>query len=216
MQEIVSAKEVVKVEKKGTEWVVEWKRKSQKGDSLSQEGFDAAIVCSGHSAEPKLAEVLGIDTWHGVHMLSYNYRVPQPFNNQVVILIGLFDISRDIAHVAKEVHTATRLNPDLAGMKFGDYGNIMFHTTAFVTTTFVRPLTLILMSSMKPTRCTGLPLEHNHHHQQQHDKHSNTNTEDNTRVPNPYQSHATQLANKFKVQGDKLVLLTQGYVANNG
>ncbi|KAG4950268.1 hypothetical protein JHK82_043620 [Glycine max] len=124
-------KEVVKVEKKGTEWVVEWKRKSQKGDSLSREGLDAAIVCSGHSAEPKLAEVLGIDTWHGVHMHSYNYRVPQPFNNQVVILIGLFDISRDIAHVAKEVHTATRLNPDLAGMKFGDYGNIMFHTTAF-------------------------------------------------------------------------------------
>ncbi|RZB66015.1 Flavin-containing monooxygenase FMO GS-OX-like 3, partial [Glycine soja] len=125
-------KEVVKVEKKGTEWVVEWKRKSQKGDSLSREGFDAAIVCSGHSAEPKLAEVLGIDTWHGVHMLSYNYRVPQPFNNQVVILIGLFDISRDIAHVAKEVHTATRLNPDLAGMKFGDYGNIMFHTTVCI------------------------------------------------------------------------------------
>lgn len=53
-----------------------------------------------------------------------------------MILIGLgpsaFDISREIAQVAREVHVATRLNPDLAGMKFGDYGNIMFHTTVCI------------------------------------------------------------------------------------
>lgn len=49
-----------------------------------------------------------------------------------MILIGLFDISRDIAHVAKEVHTATRLNPDLAGMKLGDYGKIMFRTAVCI------------------------------------------------------------------------------------
>ena len=52
-----------------------------------------------------------------------------------------------------------------------------------------------------PTRCTDLSFEHNHQ-QQQHDKHSNTNTEDSTCVPNPYQSHTAQLANEFQAQGD--------------
>ena len=50
-----------------------------------------------------------------------------------MILIGLgpssFDISIDIAQVAKEVHVATTLNPDLAGINFQNYGNIIFHTT---------------------------------------------------------------------------------------
>ncbi|KAG5113503.1 hypothetical protein JHK82_036772 [Glycine max] len=123
--------EVVKVERKGKEWVVE-SRTSRDGDSVSREGFDAVVVCSGHFVEPKLAEVPGIDTWRGFQMHSHNYRVPQPFHNQVVILIGLgpsaFDISREIAQVAREVHVATRLNPDLAGMKLGDYGKIMFRT----------------------------------------------------------------------------------------
>lgn len=49
-----------------------------------------------------------------------------------MILIGLgpssFDISRDIAGVAKEVHVATRLNPDLKHMKLENVRNIYFHT----------------------------------------------------------------------------------------
>lgn len=53
-----------------------------------------------------------------------------------MILIGLgpsaFDISREIAQVAREVHVATRLNPDLAGMKLGDYGKIMFRTAVCI------------------------------------------------------------------------------------
>lgn len=74
--------EVVRVERKGNEWVVE-SRTSRDGDSVSREGFDAVVVCSGHFVEPKLAEVPGIDTWRGFQMHSHNYRVPQPFHNQV-------------------------------------------------------------------------------------------------------------------------------------
>jgi hypothetical protein len=48
-----------------------------------------------------------------------------------VILIGIgpssFDISRDIARVAKEVHVATRPKPDL-NMKLENVRNICFHT----------------------------------------------------------------------------------------
>jgi hypothetical protein len=49
-----------------------------------------------------------------------------------VILIGLgpssFDISRDIAGVAKEVHVATKPSPVLKGMKLENVRNICFHT----------------------------------------------------------------------------------------
>ncbi|RVX15455.1 Flavin-containing monooxygenase FMO GS-OX-like 3 [Vitis vinifera] len=53
-----------------------------------------------------------IDAWPGKQMHSHNYRIPEPFRDQVVILIGnafsADDISRDIAQVAKEVHVASR------------------------------------------------------------------------------------------------------------
>lgn len=47
-------------------------------------------------------------------------------------MIGLgtssFDISRDIARLAKEVHVATRPKPDLKGRKLENVRNICFHT----------------------------------------------------------------------------------------
>ncbi|KAK7385123.1 hypothetical protein VNO78_30834 [Psophocarpus tetragonolobus] len=52
---------------------------------------------------------------------------------------------------------------------------------------------------------TELPFEN--HHQQQHDQpNPYSNAEDEARVPNSDQSHATQLAYEFRTQGDKLAL----------
>ncbi|KEH19102.1 flavin containing monooxygenase FMO GS-OX-like protein [Medicago truncatula] len=120
--------EVVKVERKENEWIVE----SRGGDSVSQEVFEAVVVCSGHFVEPRLAVVPGIENFPGFQMHSHNYRVPHSFKDQVVILIGLgpssFDISKDIAGVAKEVHVATKPNPLLKGMKLENVRNICFHT----------------------------------------------------------------------------------------
>lgn len=121
--------EVVKVERKGgKDWVVE----SRGGDSVSREVFEAVVVCSGHYVEPRLAVVPGIENFGGFQMHSHNYRVPHSFKDQVVILIGLgtssFDISRDIARLAKEVHVATRPKPDLKGRKLENVRNICFHT----------------------------------------------------------------------------------------
>lgn len=49
-----------------------------------------------------------------------------------MVLIGLgpssFDISRDIADVAKEVHVATKPNPKLDDIKFEKIRNISFRT----------------------------------------------------------------------------------------
>ncbi|XP_058744161.1 flavin-containing monooxygenase FMO GS-OX-like 3 isoform X3 [Vicia villosa] len=125
--------EVVKVERKEkeNEWVVE-SRVSRGSDSVSREVFEAVVVCSGHFVEPKLGVVPGIENWRRFQMHSHNYRVPHSFKDQVVVLIGLgpssFDISRDIADVAKEVHVATKPNPKLNDIKFEKIRNISFHT----------------------------------------------------------------------------------------
>ncbi|MED6205301.1 hypothetical protein PIB30_016486 [Stylosanthes scabra] len=125
--------EVVKVERVEDEggWVVESRASHGGGVSVSREVFDAVVVCSGHNVAPRVAEVCGIEKWRGFQMHSHNYRVPQPFQGQVVILIGYgptsFDISREIGLVAKEVHVSVRLNPARKGMKFQDFGNVRFH-----------------------------------------------------------------------------------------
>ncbi|XP_047083429.1 flavin-containing monooxygenase FMO GS-OX-like 2 isoform X2 [Lolium rigidum] len=80
-----------------------------------EEEFDAVVVCNGHFTEPRLADIAGIDAWPGKQLHSHNYRVPDPFHGQVVVIIGYrpsgMDISREIAGVAKEVHVATRSVP---------------------------------------------------------------------------------------------------------
>ncbi|KAL2921024.1 Flavin-containing monooxygenase FMO GS-OX5 [Bienertia sinuspersici] len=77
------------------------------------ETFDAVVVCSGHCTEPRIAnDIPGIDLWPGRQIHSHNYHIHGPYQNQVVVLIGFsasaFDISRDIAGFAKEVHITTR------------------------------------------------------------------------------------------------------------
>ncbi|ANM58465.1 flavin-monooxygenase glucosinolate S-oxygenase 2 [Arabidopsis thaliana] len=101
--------EVVRVEPVNGKWRV-WSKTS--GGVSHDEIFDAVVVCSGHYTEPNVAHIPGIKSWPGKQIHSHNYRVPGPFENEVVVVIGNFasgaDISRDIAKVAKEVHIASR------------------------------------------------------------------------------------------------------------
>ncbi|KAK7243396.1 hypothetical protein RIF29_38191 [Crotalaria pallida] len=125
--------EVVRVERvegmsESESWVVE----SRNRDSLlSRESFEAVVVCSGHFTQPRVPTIPGIEKWPGYQIHSHNYRVPEPFRGQVVVIIGFgasaFDISRDIARVAKEVHIATR-SSDVRVIKLANHGNIWQHT----------------------------------------------------------------------------------------
>ncbi|XP_057977938.1 flavin-containing monooxygenase FMO GS-OX-like 4 [Malania oleifera] len=109
-------------------WTVK-SRRSRGGDD-EDEIYDAVVVCSGHYTEPRIAEIPGINKWPGKQMHSHNYRTPEPFQDQFVILIGssasAVDISGDIAGVAKEVHVATR-SDDAFGVH-SCYKNIWFHS----------------------------------------------------------------------------------------
>nr|GEW72966.1 flavin-containing monooxygenase FMO GS-OX-like 4 [Tanacetum cinerariifolium] len=87
-------------------------RKVKSGGEGVNDVFDAVVVCNGHYTEPRIAYIPGVDRWPGKQTHSHNYRVPEPYSNKVVILIGssasAVDISREIASVAKEVHIASR------------------------------------------------------------------------------------------------------------
>ncbi|XP_062073400.1 flavin-containing monooxygenase FMO GS-OX-like 4 [Humulus lupulus] len=106
-----------------------WKVRSKKiGELGVDEVYDAVVVCNGHYTEPRIAEIPGIDAWPGKQIHSHNYRIPEPFRDQVVILIGsaasAVDISRDIAVVAKEVHVASRSLTDATIGKQPGYDNL--------------------------------------------------------------------------------------------
>ncbi|EOA40352.1 hypothetical protein CARUB_v10009080mg [Capsella rubella] len=120
--------EVVLVEPDGSKWRV----KSKNSDGISSdEIFDAVVVCNGHYTEPRVAHVPGIDSWPGKQIHSHNYRLPDPFKDQVVVVIGNFasgsDISRDIMAVAKEVHIAARANPSKTYKQLPGSDNLWLH-----------------------------------------------------------------------------------------
>lgn len=114
----------------GGKWKVRFGKRGGEEDELD-EVYDAVVVCNGHYTEPRIADIPGIDAWPGKQIHSHNYRVPEPFRDQVVVLIGsaasAVDISRDIASVAKEVHIASRSNTDGKQARLPSYDNIWLH-----------------------------------------------------------------------------------------
>ncbi|GLT39560.1 hypothetical protein SLA2020_137440 [Shorea laevis] len=68
------------------------------------ESFKSSVLIIGN--------VSGMDAWPRLQMHSHNYRSPEPFQNQIVVLIGngpsARDILKEISPVAREVHQAIR------------------------------------------------------------------------------------------------------------
>lgn len=64
-------------------------------------------------------------------MHSHNYRTPEPFQDQSVVVVGLgasgIDIAREISHVAKEVHISARYSEGRLG-KIELYHNAWMHS----------------------------------------------------------------------------------------
>ncbi|KAL6649022.1 hypothetical protein ACP70R_013246 [Stipagrostis hirtigluma subsp. patula] len=108
-------------------WTVKWRKVGDDQDE-EEEVFDAVVVCNGHYTEPRVADIPGVDAWPGKQMHSRSYRVPDPFLDQVVVIIGAKnsggDISRELASVAREVHMANRSAPAATCEKLPGYHNL--------------------------------------------------------------------------------------------
>ncbi|KAL8235652.1 hypothetical protein R6Q59_016733 [Mikania micrantha] len=111
------------------EFVVEWKTS---GVMSRTEMFDAVVVCNGHNSQPRAAlDIPGILEWPKKQLHAHNYRVPEPFQDQVVVIIGngssAYDISRELTTVAKEVHLSSR-SPNIKLSKLPKYNNLWQHS----------------------------------------------------------------------------------------
>ncbi|KAK7301501.1 hypothetical protein RJT34_12366 [Clitoria ternatea] len=91
-------------------WVV--RSKEKKSEKVVEEVFDAVVVATGHYSQPRLPSIKGMDTWKRKQMHSHIYRTPEPFRNEVVVVVGNSlsgqDISIELVEVAKEVHMSSR------------------------------------------------------------------------------------------------------------
>ncbi|KAA8541000.1 hypothetical protein F0562_024862 [Nyssa sinensis] len=95
---------------KDLRWVVRTKEK--KAEKVVEEVFDAVVVASGHYSRPRLPAIKGMDSWRRKQMHSHIYRVPEPFRNEVVVVIGNSlsgqDISMELVDMAKEIHLSSK------------------------------------------------------------------------------------------------------------
>jgi hypothetical protein len=74
-----------------------WEVETQPSSSMQQADekagrqrhvFDAVVVCNGHYSEPNLPQVEGAATFPGLQMHSHNYRQPDGFRGQTVLVVG--------------------------------------------------------------------------------------------------------------------------------
>ncbi|KAJ9567235.1 hypothetical protein OSB04_003201 [Centaurea solstitialis] len=96
---------------KDLRWVVKSKVKDSDHKVLV-EVFDAVVVATGHYSHPRLPSIKGMDAWKRKQIHSHVYRVPKPFQNQVVVVVGNSlsgqDISMELVNVAKEIHLSSK------------------------------------------------------------------------------------------------------------
>ncbi|CAA7391654.1 unnamed protein product [Spirodela intermedia] len=123
--------QVLRVAQPGPEgdWVVEWRDLAS--GSVATETFGAVVVCTGHTTQPRLPDVPGIERWRGKQIHSHNYRIAETFKDQIVVIIGKgtsgIDISLEISTVAKEVHISSRSEDNV--IKLDSRSNIWLHPT---------------------------------------------------------------------------------------
>ncbi|KAK8604553.1 hypothetical protein V6N13_099491 [Hibiscus sabdariffa] len=91
-------------------WLV--KSREKNAEKTVEQVFDAVVVATGHYSHPRLPSIKGMDAWKRKQIHSHVYRVPEPFTNEVVVIVGNSqsgqDLSMEIVRVAKEVYLSAK------------------------------------------------------------------------------------------------------------
>ncbi|KAJ8682282.1 hypothetical protein QAD02_018074 [Eretmocerus hayati] len=78
-----------------------------KANESREEHFDAVMVCNGHYFEPSLPSIKGSKEFEGLQMHSHDYRMPDPFVDKRVVVVGAgpsgMDLALEISRKAKRV-----------------------------------------------------------------------------------------------------------------
>ncbi|KAG6526731.1 hypothetical protein ZIOFF_016732 [Zingiber officinale] len=93
-------------------WIVRSRDRRTDDGQFMEEIFDAVVVATGHYSVPWLPKIKGMEEWKRKQLHSHVYRVPEPFQDEVVVVVGGSisgpEIALELVHVAKEVHISTK------------------------------------------------------------------------------------------------------------
>ncbi|RLM86105.1 flavin-containing monooxygenase FMO GS-OX-like 8 [Panicum miliaceum] len=80
-------------------WVVRCAKQGEdEGEVVTtEEVFDAVVVAVGQYSKPWLPTINGMDKWSRRQLHSHSYRVPDSFQDQVVVVVGFHESGKDIA-----------------------------------------------------------------------------------------------------------------------
>lgn len=64
------------------------KVKDLQKNNVMIESFDAIMVCNGHYFDPRIPNIPGQDIFRGKQWHSHDYRVPEVFDGETVVVLG--------------------------------------------------------------------------------------------------------------------------------
>ena len=104
--DVISVKPIIS-EAGNTTWEVE--TKNMETNNHETHKFDGVMVCNGHYSTPNCPNIPGLEEqFKGEKIHSHFYRVPEPFKNKNVIVLGAgasgVDIGIEITTTAKKVY----------------------------------------------------------------------------------------------------------------
>ncbi|KAL0416184.1 UNVERIFIED_CONTAM: Flavin-containing monooxygenase FMO GS-OX-like 9 [Sesamum latifolium] len=112
---------------------LKWVVRSKVAEKAVEEVYDAVVVATGHYSQPRLPRIKGMDAWKRRQMHSHIYRVPDPFKNEVVVVVGNSlsgqDISMELVNVAKQIHLSAKSLTISEGLSkvISKYHNLHLH-----------------------------------------------------------------------------------------
>jgi dimethylaniline monooxygenase (N-oxide forming) len=85
---------------------------AQKKLGIKKYVFDYVMVATGHHWKPRLPDYPGVELYQGKMLHSHSYRMPYPFKDQRVLIVGVgnsgLDIASELASHAKQVYISSR------------------------------------------------------------------------------------------------------------
>jgi cation diffusion facilitator CzcD-associated flavoprotein CzcO len=111
--------------------------RSSKEPKVKEEIFDYVMVCTGHHWKPRMPDFKGMNTFPGRVIHSHSYRVPYPFKDESVLVIGVgnsgMDIANEISHHANQVYVAARTGTWYSQFKTGSFQKLPYLELRWIT-----------------------------------------------------------------------------------
>jgi dimethylaniline monooxygenase (N-oxide forming) len=71
-------------------WEVGHRKSEDEEWEIHTDIFDAVMICTGHHVFPTIPDMPGKDSFQGIQMHSRDYKIPEPFRNKNVLVVGKF------------------------------------------------------------------------------------------------------------------------------